>query len=97
MFGSPQAMTSPALVALTAGTGMRQGEVFGLTLPRLDLLRRVVQVERELVTVQARAPHLGPPKTQASVRTIPLPSHPRSGRLHARSRAVAALERRLLG
>jgi integrase len=62
-----------ALVVLAAGTGMRQGEVFGLTLPRLDLLRKVVRVEQQLITVQGRAPYLGPPKTEASVRTIPLP------------------------
>jgi len=62
-----------ALVVLAAGTGMRQGEVFGLTLPRLDLLRRVVKVQQQLITIQGRVPYLGPPKTEASVRTIPLP------------------------
>ena len=31
-----------ALVTLAAGTGMRQGECFGLTVDRLDLLRREV-------------------------------------------------------
>ena len=29
-----------ALVTFTAGTGMRQGEVLGLTVDRLDMLRR---------------------------------------------------------
>lgn len=62
-----------ALVVLAAATGMRQGEVFGLTIPRLDLLRRVVRVEQQLITIQGREPYLGPPKTEASVRTIPLP------------------------
>jgi integrase len=62
-----------ALVVLAAGTGMRQGEVFGLTLARLDLLRRVVRVEQQLITIQGRVPYLSPPKTEASVRTIPLP------------------------
>ncbi|HWI41998.1 MAG TPA: site-specific integrase [Nocardioides sp.] len=62
-----------ALVAFTAGTGMRQGEVFGLTADRLDMLRREVTVDRQLVTLPGQPPRLGPPKTKASVRTIPLP------------------------
>lgn len=62
-----------ALVTFTAGTGMRQGEVFGLTLDRLDMLRREVTVDRQLVTIAGDVPRLGPPKTKASVRTIPLP------------------------
>jgi integrase len=31
------------LVTFTAGTGMRQGEVLGLTLDRIDFLRREVR------------------------------------------------------
>jgi integrase len=62
-----------ALVTLAAGTGMRQGECFGLTVGRVRFLERIVTVDRQLVTVQGRAPELAPPKTQASNRTIPLP------------------------
>lgn len=62
-----------ALVTLAAGTGMRQGECFGLTADRVRFLERVVTVDRQLVTVQGRAPELAPPKTRASNRTIPLP------------------------
>jgi integrase len=62
-----------ALVTLAAGTGMRQGECLGLTVDRVDFLRRTLTVDRQLVTVPGRAPYLGPPKTAASVRTIPLP------------------------
>ena len=62
-----------ALVTFAAGTGMRQGECFGLTVDRVDFLRRTVTVDRQLVTLPGRAPFLAPPKTQASVRTIPLP------------------------
>ena len=62
-----------ALVVLAAGTGMRQGECLGLTLDRVDFLRRALTVDRQLVTVQGAPPFLGPPKTSASVRTIPLP------------------------
>ncbi len=62
-----------ALVTLAAGTGLRQGEVFGLTVDRIDFLRRQLTVDRQLVTMPDRAPYLAPPKTQASVRVVPLP------------------------
>jgi integrase len=63
-----------ALVILAAGSGMRQGECFGLTMDRIDFLRRIIQVDRQLVTVTGRPPFLAPPKTAASVRSIPLPT-----------------------
>lgn len=62
-----------AAVVLAASTGMRQGEVLGLTVDRIDFLRRVVKVDRQLVTVAGRTPFLAPPKTRSSVRDIPLP------------------------
>lgn len=62
-----------ALVTLAAGTGMRQGECFGLTVDRVRFLERMVVVDRQLVTVQGQSPELAPPKTQASNRAIPLP------------------------
>lgn len=62
-----------ALVTLAAGTGMRQGECFGLTVDRVKFLERNVTVDRQLVTVSGQPPSMGPPKTAASVRTIPLP------------------------
>jgi integrase len=62
-----------ALVILAAGSGMRQGECLGLTGDRLDFLRRVVHVDRQLVTVTGRPSFLTAPKTAASVRKIPLP------------------------
>jgi integrase len=63
-----------ALVTFAAGTGMRQGECFGLTVDQLDMLRREVTVDRQLVTLPKQPPVLAPPKTAASVRTIPLPA-----------------------
>lgn len=63
-----------AMVVLAAGTGMRQGEVFGLTVDRVDFLRRSLRVDRQLVGLSGRSPEFGPPKTEASVRTIPLPT-----------------------
>jgi integrase len=61
-----------AMVTLAAGTGLRQGEVFGLTLDRVDFLRRSVRVDRQLQTVTG-PPALCAPKTAASVRSVPLP------------------------
>ena len=63
-----------ALVILSAGSGMRQGECFGLTVDKIDFLRRVVHVDRQLVSIAGRSPFLAPPKTAASVRSIPLPT-----------------------
>jgi integrase len=62
-----------ALVTFAAGTGMRQGEVLGLTVDRLQMLKREVVVDRQLVTLAGSQPVLAPPKTEASVRTVPLP------------------------
>ena len=62
-----------ALVIVGAGTGLRQGEAFGLTVDRIDFLRRTLTVDRQLVTPGRGEPKLGPPKTKASHRTIPLP------------------------
>ncbi|PWW24886.1 site-specific recombinase XerD [Geodermatophilus normandii] len=62
-----------ALVTLAAGTGLRQGEALGLTVDRIDFLRRQLTVDRQLVTMPDRPPYLAPPKTQASVRVVPLP------------------------
>jgi integrase len=60
-----------ALVILGAGTGLRQGEAFGLTVDRIDFLRRVLTVDRQLVLLPE--PHLAAPKTRASHRSVPLP------------------------
>lgn len=63
-----------ALVLFSAGTGMRQGECFGLTVDRIDFLRRTVRVDRQLVGAVGGVAEFGPPKSEASYRTIPLPS-----------------------
>ncbi len=63
-----------ALVVFAAGTGMRQGECFGLTVDRVNFLRRQVTVDRQLVLGAKTGPTFGPPKTAASYRTIPLPA-----------------------
>ena len=62
-----------ALVVLAAGTGMRQGECLGLTVDRIDFLRRQLTVDRQMLLMPGGGPVFAPPKTQASYRVIPLP------------------------
>lgn len=61
-----------AYVVAGAGLGLRQGELLGLSVDRVDFLRRTVRVDRQLVTVVGGT-RFGPPKTTASIRTVPLP------------------------
>jgi integrase len=62
-----------ALIVLGAGTGLRQGEAFGLTIDRVDFLRRQLTVDRQLLLMPGGAPTFAPPKTNSSYRSIPLP------------------------
>jgi integrase len=62
-----------AIVLVQAGLGLRQGEACGLTVDRVDFLRRTVTIDRQLVTPKIGDVALGPVKTEASNRTIPLP------------------------
>jgi integrase len=59
---------------VAAGTGLRQGEIWGLELEHVDFLRRVIHVRQQLKCVSGRPPYLGPPKTTTSVRDVELPA-----------------------
>jgi integrase len=62
-----------AAVLFAAGSGLRMGEVLGLTVDRIDFLRRTVTVDRQLLTPpNGGDPTFGPPKTKASHRVVPL-------------------------
>jgi integrase len=61
-----------ALILTAAGTGLRQGEVFGLRLSRINFLRKTLTVDAQVVMLGSKVT-LGPPKTEASVRTVPMP------------------------
>lgn len=64
-----------AMVLLAAGAGMRQSEVFGLTVDRVRFLERKIIVDRQLRAIDDEGkPVFGPPKTPTSDREIPLPS-----------------------
>lgn len=60
-------------VTIGAGAGLRLGEILGLTVDRVDFLRRMVTVDRQMVLPSRGGPRFGPPKTPASIRTVPLP------------------------
>ncbi len=62
-----------ALILLAGGTGLRLGECLGLTVDRIDFLRRELHVVQQLVDVTGTEVHLGPPKTPSSRRTVPVP------------------------
>lgn len=63
-----------ALIELGASTGVRISEACGLTVDRIDFLRRTVTIDRQLVGItRTGQPRFGPPKTKASHRTIPVP------------------------
>lgn len=61
-------------VTIAAGVGLRWGEVAGLTLDRVDFLRRRVTIDRQLSPMwEPDSPVWGPPKTAASNRVVPVP------------------------
>jgi integrase len=62
-----------AAVLFGAATGLRQGELFGLTVDRVDFLGRRARVDRQLLAAPGVVPQFGPPKSAASYRTVPLP------------------------
>jgi integrase len=62
-----------ALVIRGAGLGLRRGELLGLTVDRVDFLRRAVRVDRQLVDQPGGGADFGPLKTSGSYRSVPLP------------------------
>jgi integrase len=59
-------------VVVAALTGLRQGELFGITEDRIGWLKRELRVDRQIVTSPQGEPRFGPVKTSRSVRTVPL-------------------------
>jgi integrase len=57
-----------AAVTVLAGSGLRIGELLGLEVSKVDFLRRELRVDQQLL----QTGEVGPPKTSASVRTVPL-------------------------
>lgn len=61
-----------SLVHLAVASGMRQGEVFGLTADRINFLKKEIIVDRQIQQATG-GPKFGPPKTPKSNRVIPIP------------------------
>lgn len=61
-----------AAVVVAAGSGLRQGELFGLGVEAIDFMRRELRVDRQLWTPPKGAPVLRAPKSKRSYRTVPL-------------------------
>jgi len=62
-----------AVAELAVGSGLWQAELVGLEVHHLDFLRdRSVAVEQQLVKLPGREVYLGPVKTEASRRIVPL-------------------------
>lgn len=63
-----------ALVLMAAFTGLRRGELFGLTRRRIDLLHTTVTVAEQRQQLKDGTVVIGPPKTDAGRRTLSLPA-----------------------
>lgn len=63
-----------ALVLLATFANLRWGEAVALRRNDLDLKAGTVRVERTLVQVTGKPLHFGPPKSDAGVRTLPIPA-----------------------
>jgi integrase len=62
-----------ALAVVGAGAGLRQGEAFGLTVPKIDFLRgHEIRVRQQLKHLAPDPPYLGRTKTPSSVRAVPV-------------------------
>lgn len=61
-----------AAVLLMATVGLRLGECLGLTVDRVDFLRKTIRIDRQLTNTAGQS-GFGAPKTNAGRRTIPVP------------------------
>jgi integrase len=62
-----------ALVWVGATSGLRYGELTGLTRRHVDLEDRTLRVQQALTFIRGQGPTLGPPKSTAAHRTVVLP------------------------
>jgi integrase len=62
-----------AMIWLGAVLGLRWGEVAGLRVGNIDLLRKTVTITEQVTRGRGGAGHIGPPKSAAARRTISIP------------------------
>ena len=82
----------PTLWEVALSSGMRPGEYLGLEWDSVDWSAGAVVVRQAVTRPAGREPSIGPPKTRASRRTIPLPAEVMSG---LKDHRVAQNEERL--
>ena len=58
-------------IALALHTGLRRGEIYALQWEHIDLRRRMIHV-RKAVNLQGNIPVIGPPKSAAGIRDVPI-------------------------
>lgn len=63
-----------AAVYVAAGCGLRPGELFGLEVRHIDFDGRTLTIEQQLKKGRTGASYVARPKTEASYRTVELPS-----------------------
>ncbi|KAA6211747.1 tyrosine-type recombinase/integrase [Streptomyces filamentosus] len=61
-----------AMIEITALTGLRSGELRGLTLDRIDFLRRTIRIDRQMVYEARKGMYLDDLKTGAGRRLLPV-------------------------
>ncbi|MFJ8301550.1 tyrosine-type recombinase/integrase [Streptomyces sp. NPDC094447] len=63
-----------AMIETAALTGLRSGELRGLTVDHVNLLRKTIRVERQIVREKGKGLYLDNVKTAAGRRTVPVPT-----------------------
>jgi integrase len=61
------------MIETAALTGLRSGELRGLTVDRLDFLRKTIRIDRQLVREKDKGLYLDDVKTNSGRRTVPIP------------------------
>lgn len=63
------------LVVFCAATGLRSGELRGLTWDRVDFDTSMITIDRQMISMNSREAMWGPPKTPSSRRSIHVGTH----------------------
>lgn len=63
-----------AMILLSIGTGLREGELMGLTWENIDLQKGTAHIVQSAQYIKGQGTIIKPPKTDSSIRTITIPS-----------------------
>jgi len=79
------------LYVCAVSLGMRQGELLALEWPDVDFERRTISISKQLQYIPGMGLLVKPPKTRASIRTLPLPDVAFSALLEHKARSNSQL------